>query len=101
MPLYSNPSIFTSVAPGLVPASGGGSTVFLNADGSFAAPASGGTQGGVTQAPPQAGRGGQVDVREAVSVGDPGGNGVVRVGSGATATTFGSVEPLGAMVRGS
>ena len=37
---------FTSGAKGLVPASGGGTTNFLRADGTFAAPGGGGTPGG-------------------------------------------------------
>jgi hypothetical protein len=39
---------FTSAAKGLAPASGGGSTNFLRADGTWAAPASGGAPGGST-----------------------------------------------------
>jgi hypothetical protein len=39
---------FTSVAKGLVPASGGGTTNFLRADGTFAAPGGGGSPGGST-----------------------------------------------------
>lgn len=39
---------FTSGAKGLVPASGGGTTNFLRADGTFAAPPGGGTPGGAS-----------------------------------------------------
>ena len=39
---------FTSAAKGLAPASGGGTTNFLRADGTWAAPASGGAPGGST-----------------------------------------------------
>lgn len=41
MPISNPPSRFTSTDDGLVPASGGGTTTFLRADGSFATPASG------------------------------------------------------------
>lgn len=40
--------VFTDVAAGVVPASGGGTTNFLRADGTFAAPGGGGTPGGAT-----------------------------------------------------
>ncbi len=39
-------NVFTSIAKGLVPASGGGTTNFLRADGTFAAPVLGGAAGG-------------------------------------------------------
>jgi hypothetical protein len=44
--LYGTPPTFTSGAAGIVPASGGGTTNFLRADGSWAAPSGGG--GGFT-----------------------------------------------------
>lgn len=43
-------SQFTSGAAGVVPASGGGTTTFMRADGTWAAPAGGGTVNKVTQA---------------------------------------------------
>ena len=42
--------VFTSGLKGLVPASGGGSTLFLNADGTFSTPAGGGGGGGLADA---------------------------------------------------
>ena len=46
--LLGLPGNFTSGAAGLVPASGGGTSNFLRADGTFAAPSSGGTPGGTS-----------------------------------------------------
>ena len=42
--------VFTSVAAGVAPASGGGTTNFLRADGTWAAPSGGGGGGGISQA---------------------------------------------------
>lgn len=46
--LTADLNVFTSLLQGVVPASGGGTTNFLRADGSWAAPAGGGSPGGTS-----------------------------------------------------